>query len=169
MWQNPHRALAQFDFAATTPQEISFRANQVVTIAPEAQQGSLWNSGWLLATVDNKTSGFIPANYVKLFRTAPLPQPTANNAQIPQQPQESISEESDESYESDTPITSNVPISSKPLPVFPNLPTASINQVVDTSHNNTGDAGANLQKLVLNAQPEVVDFDKCFESSKSSE
>lgn len=157
------------------PREITFRANQVVTIAPEAQQGALWNSGWLLATVDNKTSGLIPANYVKLFRTAPSAQPIVNNALIQQQPVPtaivSNSDDSEESDESDS-TPANIPISNykppMPLPIFPNDPTGSIDQGIFTSSNNTGDAEANLQKLVLNAQPEVVDFEECFESSKSS-
>lgn len=70
------QALAQFDFTATSPQEVSFRAHQILTIAPQDVQGELWNSGWLMGSVDQKTSGLVPVNYFKIIRnpnSAPIP------------------------------------------------------------------------------------------------
>ncbi|XP_014368356.2 probable peroxisomal membrane protein PEX13 [Papilio machaon] len=67
-WQNPLRAVAQFDFQATSPQEISFSANQVLTLAPQHLQGNLWNSGWLMATTDRQFAGLVPVNYIKVIR-----------------------------------------------------------------------------------------------------
>ena len=47
--------------------ELRVKAGQHIKIAPkEIQQTSqLLSTNWLLATVDNRTSGLIPANYIK--------------------------------------------------------------------------------------------------------
>lgn len=63
------QALAQYDFHPSSDREIGFRANQILTIAPQTVQGNLWNSGWLLASVDQKTSGLVPVNYFKIIRS----------------------------------------------------------------------------------------------------
>lgn len=67
-WQNPFRAIAQYSFKATSPQEINLAPNQVVYIAPQHLQGALWNSGWLMASVDRKNAGLIPVNYIRIIR-----------------------------------------------------------------------------------------------------
>lgn len=67
-WQNPLRAVAQYDFQATSPQEISFSANQVLILAPQHLQGHLWNSGWLMATTDRQTAGLVPVPYIKVVK-----------------------------------------------------------------------------------------------------
>ncbi|KAL4716445.1 hypothetical protein ACJJTC_015873 [Scirpophaga incertulas] len=67
-WQKPMKALAQFDFQATTPQEISFSANQILMVAPQHLQSHLWNSGWLMASADRQHAGLIPVNYVKIVK-----------------------------------------------------------------------------------------------------
>ncbi|XP_045455921.1 peroxisomal membrane protein PEX13 [Melitaea cinxia] len=67
-WQNPLRAVAQHDFQASSPQEMSFSANQVLTIAPQHLQGNLWNSGWLMASTDRQTAGLVPVNYIKVVK-----------------------------------------------------------------------------------------------------
>ncbi|CAG9792644.1 unnamed protein product [Diatraea saccharalis] len=67
-WQNPLRAVAQHDFQASSPQEISFSANQILTIAPQHLQPQLWNSGWLMATKDRQSAGLVPVNYIKVIR-----------------------------------------------------------------------------------------------------
>lgn len=72
-WQNPLKAVAQHDFQATTPQELSFKANQILHLAPQAIQGQLWTSGWLMATTDRKNTGLVPVNYIKVIRNN-LPQ-----------------------------------------------------------------------------------------------
>ncbi|VVD00007.1 unnamed protein product [Leptidea sinapis] len=68
MKNNPLRAVAQFDFQATSPQEISFNANQVITLAPQHLQGQLWNSGWIVGTTDRQRAGLVPVNYVKVVK-----------------------------------------------------------------------------------------------------
>ncbi|CAG5055095.1 unnamed protein product [Parnassius apollo] len=67
-WQNSLRAVAQHDFQATSPQEISFSANQVLTLAPQHLQGNLWNSGWLMASTDRQHAGLVPVTYIKVIR-----------------------------------------------------------------------------------------------------
>lgn len=69
-WQNPLRAVAQHDFQASSPQEISFSANQVLTLAPQHLQGHLWNSGWLMATTDRQFAGLVPVTYIKVIKPA---------------------------------------------------------------------------------------------------
>ncbi|CAG4939524.1 unnamed protein product [Colias eurytheme] len=69
-WQNPLRAVAQHDFQASSPQELSFRRNQVLTLAPQHLQGHLWNSGWLMATIDRQFAGLIPVSYIKVIKPA---------------------------------------------------------------------------------------------------
>nr|XP_032523877.1 peroxisomal membrane protein PEX13 isoform X2 [Danaus plexippus plexippus] len=67
-WQNPLRAVAQHDFQATSPQEISFTTDQVLTLAPQHLQGHLWNSGWLMASADRHTAGLVPVTYIKVIK-----------------------------------------------------------------------------------------------------
>lgn len=67
-WQNPLRAVAQHAFQATSPQEISLMPNQVIYIAPQHLQGNLWNSGWLMASLDMRHAGLVPVNYIKVIR-----------------------------------------------------------------------------------------------------
>lgn len=67
-WHEPLRAIAQFSFTATTPQELSIMEKQSLTVAPQHLQPQLWNSGWLMATIDGKTAGLVPVNYIKLIK-----------------------------------------------------------------------------------------------------
>lgn len=67
-WQNPLRAVAQHDFQAQSPQELSFTNSQVITIAPQHLQGHLWNSGWLMASTDRQHAGLVPVNYIKVIK-----------------------------------------------------------------------------------------------------
>lgn len=55
------------DYQATNQQEISIRSGQAIYIAPREIQNTqkLLNTGWVLATIDNQTSGIIPLNYVQ--------------------------------------------------------------------------------------------------------
>lgn len=68
-WQDPLRAIAQYDFQATRVGELSFRANQLLSIAPQHLQTHLWNTGWLMATTDRKEIGLVPLNYIKIMKT----------------------------------------------------------------------------------------------------
>lgn len=66
-----------YDFAGNQPTELRVKAGQHIQIAPkEIQQTSqLLSTSWLLATADNRTSGLIPANYIKRIGALPLQQP----------------------------------------------------------------------------------------------
>ncbi|XP_063369580.1 peroxisomal membrane protein PEX13 [Cydia amplana] len=67
-WQNPLRSVAQHEFQATSPQELSFRSGQVILLAPQYLQGQLWNSGWLMGSTDRQTAGLVPVNYIKVIK-----------------------------------------------------------------------------------------------------
>ncbi|XP_034538348.1 peroxisome biogenesis factor 13 [Notolabrus celidotus] len=58
-------ARAEYDFSATSEEEISVRAGDMLNLAPKEQQPRV--RGWLLASVDSQTSGLVPANYVKVL------------------------------------------------------------------------------------------------------
>lgn len=96
-WQNPLRAVAQHDFQASSPQEISFGANQVLTLAPQHLQGNLWNSGWLMATTDRQFAGLVPVNYIKVIR----PNNEAANNETVEKPTESNPEDLDKIFKQD--------------------------------------------------------------------
>lgn len=59
------RAVAEYDFEAEGEEELSFHRGQYITIAPKELQPKI--RGWLLACVDGKQQGYIPANYVKVL------------------------------------------------------------------------------------------------------
>lgn len=61
----------------------------MIQLAPrEVQQThKLLNTGWALATIDNKTSGLVPINYVRRVESKPHHNPTN---QIPEQQQTSM-------------------------------------------------------------------------------
>ncbi|XP_006881007.1 PREDICTED: peroxisomal membrane protein PEX13 [Elephantulus edwardii] len=58
-------ARAEYDFHAMSEEEISFRAGDMLNLALKEQQPKV--RGWLLASLDGQTSGFIPANYVRIL------------------------------------------------------------------------------------------------------
>jgi peroxin-13 len=58
-------AVSEHDFDAVNVDELSFRRGQRITIAPKEYQPKL--RGWLLASVDGKTPGIVPANYIKIL------------------------------------------------------------------------------------------------------
>ncbi|XP_058837871.1 peroxisomal membrane protein PEX13 isoform X2 [Topomyia yanbarensis] len=66
-WVNPLEAVALFNFDSTNPEELTIRAGQQVLIAPKTVQveQNLLNTGWVLASIDNTTSGLIPVSYVQ--------------------------------------------------------------------------------------------------------
>lgn len=41
---------------------------QVLTVAPQHLQPQFWNSGWIMATLDGKTAGLVPVNYIKIIK-----------------------------------------------------------------------------------------------------
>lgn len=66
-WVNPIKAQVKHTFQASNPQELSMRLGQTIYIAPREIQNTqqLLNTGWVLATIDNQTSGIIPLNYIQ--------------------------------------------------------------------------------------------------------
>lgn len=130
-WRNPMQALAQFDFTATSPQEVSFRAHQILTIAPQDVQGELWNSGWLLGSVDQKTAGLVPVNYFKIIRNPN----SAPSVPVPSLPAASLT----------TPISSADQISNN------NSNTENVNSNVNISFN-TVNKGLNTEPIVNAAE-----------------
>lgn len=84
---NPIKAQVKHTFQASNPQELSMRQGQTIYIAPREIQNTqqLLNTGWVLATIDNQTSGIIPLNYIQgphqvrqnADVTTPTPEPLA--------------------------------------------------------------------------------------------
>nr|XP_061819139.1 peroxisomal membrane protein PEX13-like [Nerophis lumbriciformis] len=58
-------ARAEYDFSASSEEEISFRAGDMLNLAPKEQQPRV--RGWLLASLEGQTTGLVPANYVKVL------------------------------------------------------------------------------------------------------
>ncbi|NXP48687.1 PEX13 protein, partial [Heliornis fulica] len=56
---------AEYDFSALSEEEISFRAGDMLKLAPKEQQPKI--RGWLLASCDGQTTGLVPANYIKIL------------------------------------------------------------------------------------------------------
>ncbi|KAM5164106.1 peroxisome biogenesis factor 13 [Mantella aurantiaca] len=56
---------AEYDFTATSDEEISFHAGDMINLAPKEQQPNM--RGWLLGSLDGQTTGFVPANYIKIL------------------------------------------------------------------------------------------------------
>ncbi|XP_064302919.1 peroxisome biogenesis factor 13 isoform X1 [Phalacrocorax carbo] len=56
---------AEYDFSALSDEEISFRAGDMLRLAPKEQQPKI--RGWLLASFDGQTTGLVPANYIKIL------------------------------------------------------------------------------------------------------
>lgn len=66
-WVQPSTVKAMYSFRASNAHELSFQAGQHIIVAPrEVQQTQkLLNTGWALASIDHRTSGLIPINYVQ--------------------------------------------------------------------------------------------------------
>ncbi|NXS14296.1 PEX13 protein, partial [Neodrepanis coruscans] len=56
---------AEYDFRALSEEEISFRAGDMLKLAPKEKQPKI--RGWLLASYDGQTTGLVPANYIKIL------------------------------------------------------------------------------------------------------
>nr|XP_020633037.1 peroxisome biogenesis factor 13 [Pogona vitticeps] len=56
---------AEYDFSAVSEEEISFRAGEMLKLAPKEQQPKI--RGWLLASRDGQTTGLVPANYIRIL------------------------------------------------------------------------------------------------------
>lgn len=69
-------AKAEFDFEGENGDELSFKQGTEIILAPKDLQPRI--RGWLLASVDGKTTGIVPQNYIKIVgkrpgRKTPLP------------------------------------------------------------------------------------------------
>ncbi|NXM76887.1 PEX13 protein, partial [Serilophus lunatus] len=56
---------AEYDFRALSEEEISFRAGDMLRLAPKEKQPKI--RGWLLASYNGQTTGLVPANYIKIL------------------------------------------------------------------------------------------------------
>ncbi|XP_060105652.1 peroxisome biogenesis factor 13 [Heteronotia binoei] len=56
---------AEYDFNTVSEEEISFRAGEMLKLAPKERQPKI--RGWLLASRDGQTTGLIPASYVRIL------------------------------------------------------------------------------------------------------
>ena len=57
-------AEAEYDFDADNDDEISFLAGDTLRVAPKHKQPHV--RGWLLASVDGRVAGLVPANHIKV-------------------------------------------------------------------------------------------------------
>lgn len=57
-------ARAEYDFDGEGEEELSFRAGNILRLAPKGKQPRI--RGWLLGTIDGSSEGIVPANYVKV-------------------------------------------------------------------------------------------------------
>uniref|UniRef100_A0A914DFV0 Peroxisomal membrane protein PEX13 n=1 Tax=Acrobeloides nanus TaxID=290746 RepID=A0A914DFV0_9BILA len=74
-----YNSQALYDFQASTNQELSFNANEILRIAPKSEQPPI--RGWLLASSeDGQRIGLVPINYVKIMnRNTASPPALPNN------------------------------------------------------------------------------------------
>jgi len=81
-------ATAEFDFQGESNDELSFRRGTEIIVAPKELQPRM--RGWVLASIDGKTTGIVPLNYIKFLgrrpgrrstqpSVPPLQQPTSQN------------------------------------------------------------------------------------------
>ncbi|XP_063696348.1 peroxisomal membrane protein PEX13-like [Culicoides brevitarsis] len=93
-WTNPIEAVAQYDFVASSPAELSVRCGQNVVVAPKSVQNvhKLLDSGWVLASTDGVTSGLVPVNYIESTKQAKLKEPVGMPS-IPEEQQVTSNEE----------------------------------------------------------------------------
>lgn len=93
-WKSPGiKAKAAFDFVATGPNEMSFRINDEILLAPTYIQEDmkLVNTGWAFAVCNGK-SGVVPLNYLVLVNNpsssndnkyVPIPRPSNSTKKQP--------------------------------------------------------------------------------------
>nr|XP_033792969.1 peroxisome biogenesis factor 13 isoform X1 [Geotrypetes seraphini] len=56
---------AEYDFSSTCEEEVSFHAGDLLNLAPKEQQPKI--RGWLMASLGGQSTGFVPANYIKIL------------------------------------------------------------------------------------------------------
>lgn len=75
-------AVSEYDFDGLNNDELSFRRGQRIIIAPKEYQPKL--RGWLLGTIDGKTQGIMPANYLKILGKKAAENSKSSNSDSPQ-------------------------------------------------------------------------------------
>lgn len=72
-WSQSIPSQALHSFHATSPQELSVMAGELVYVAPKdiQTQFRLMNTGWALATKDFGTSGMVPISYLQRYSPQP--------------------------------------------------------------------------------------------------
>lgn len=118
----PYAGQVIYDYKTTSPHELSIYAGQLIQLAPrEVQQThKLLNTGWALATIDNKTSGLVPINYVRRVESKPfvsqtnqtviMPEASINENELKKDKfplHTELNEEISQMYENKMPINSN--------------------------------------------------------------
>lgn len=95
----PYAAEVVYNYKSTSPHELSVYSGQLIQLAPrEVQQThKLLNTGWALGTVDNKTSGLIPINYVRRVGSKPFASETNEPVIEPEIPMPDIQNDADKS------------------------------------------------------------------------
>ncbi|KAL9980486.1 hypothetical protein ACROYT_G009086 [Oculina patagonica] len=82
-------ARAEYDFDGESEEELSFRAGDILRLAPKGKQPRI--RGWLLGTVDGSSEGIVPANYVKILGLRRAKKetkgPKKGSSEEPQEPQ----------------------------------------------------------------------------------
>ncbi|TMS34291.1 hypothetical protein L596_001917 [Steinernema carpocapsae] len=81
--EGPHyTAKGKFDFTASNNEELSFKANDKLYIAPKDQQVQV--RGWLLASNGKGSMGLVPYNYIEILgrRLADSPPVDPNNSSV---------------------------------------------------------------------------------------
>lgn len=102
-WSNPIEAIAQYDFVASSPAELSVRSGQNVVVAPKSVQNihKLLDSGWVLASIDGVSSGLIPVNYIESTKQAKLKEPVVSMPNMPSIPEETETKDNNLEEESE--------------------------------------------------------------------
>lgn len=95
----PYAAEVVYNYKSASPHELSIQSGQLIQLAPKEVQQThkLLNTGWALATTDNKTSGLVPINYVRRVDTKSYAnQPNATNEPVivPEMPTQPFMEKS---------------------------------------------------------------------------
>lgn len=90
----PYAGEAIYNYKAASPHELSIYAGQLVQLAPrEVQQThKLLNTGWALASIDNKVSGLVPINYVQRVQAKPFAAAPAAETTVENQPNQNMAE-----------------------------------------------------------------------------
>lgn len=87
-WVKPAAGKVLYNYKATNPHELSIYTGQLIQLAPKEVQQThkLLHTGWALATIDNKTSGLVPINYVSRLAPAQYANPEDPQETVPETP-----------------------------------------------------------------------------------